>query len=174
MGGFEKHNDKKIGLILHETDPGAVLSLSPASRSRLRNSRFGLDFLSGHANLLTLLLPTTDEQRRNQTLRSDSPIGSRANAGSGAAEEGARGSGQDRPQGLSDAINRFPAKGILATGPRRATDAPDGNVHVRYNGGQPLSRQAGGSHPTAGGRLEVEIVNPEPLADEPKLESLRD
>ena len=118
MGGFEKHNDKKIGLILHETDPGAVLSLSPASRSRLRNSRFGLDFLSGHANLLTLLLPTTDEQRRNQTLRSDSPIGSRANAGSGAAEEGARGSGQDRPQGLSDAINRFPAKGILGTGPR--------------------------------------------------------
>jgi hypothetical protein len=113
VGGFEKHNDKKIGLILHETDPGAVLSLSPASRSRLRNSRFGLDFLSGHANLLTLLLPTTDEQRRNQTLRSDSPIGSRANAGSGAAEEGARGSGQDRPQGLSDAINRFPAKGIL-------------------------------------------------------------
>jgi hypothetical protein len=63
VGGFEKHNDKKIGLILHEIDPGAVLSLSPASRSRLRNSRFGIDFLSGHANLLTLLLPTTDEQR---------------------------------------------------------------------------------------------------------------
>jgi hypothetical protein len=56
----------------------------------------------------------------------------------------------------------------------RATDPPDGNVHVRYNGGQPLSGQAGGSHLTAGGRLEVEIVNPEPLPDEPKLESLRD
>ena len=29
----------------------------------------GLDILSGHANSLTLLLPTPDEQRRNQTLK---------------------------------------------------------------------------------------------------------
>jgi hypothetical protein len=41
----------------------------------------------------------------------------------------------------------------------RATRSPDGNVHVRYNGGQPLSGQAGGSHLTASGRLEVESRN---------------
>jgi hypothetical protein len=87
VGEFEKYNDKKIGLILHETDPGAVLSLSPASRSRLRNSRFGIDLLFGHANLLTLPLPTTDEQRRNQMLSSDSPIGIRSQRTTGVASD---------------------------------------------------------------------------------------
>ena len=96
VGGFEKDNDKKIGLILHETDPEAVLSLSPASRSRLRNSRFGLDFLSGHANSLTLLLPTTDEQRRNQTLNSDSPIRSRSQRTSDEASDHRARSGMPR------------------------------------------------------------------------------
>jgi hypothetical protein len=69
--------------------------LSPASRSRLRNSRFVLDFPSGHANSLTLLLPTNDEQRRNQTLNSDSPIRSRSQRTTDEASDHRARSGND-------------------------------------------------------------------------------